>query len=125
MIVLAIGVNNFPFNTVDEIVLGIEKVIEQMEEKFPRAKIILLGPLPTGLKADSERRKKYNRIQKSIVHLGNKASVHYYNMINQFSDEQGHLKNDYYSGDGIHLKPQGYNVWGQFIREKYNELIKE
>ena len=26
---------------------------------------------------------------------------------------------------GIHLKNEGYNVWGKFIRDKYDELIVE
>lgn len=125
LVVLAIGVNNFPFNTAEEIVLGIENVVELMEVTFPKSKILLLGPLPTGLRADSDRRKKHDAIHKSIVHLGDKLSVHYFNTVSLFSDEKGNLNEMYYSGDGIHLKPEGYSAWGKFIREKYDKLIKE
>ena len=125
MIVLAIGVNNFPFNTAEEIVQGIESVVELIEKEFTESKILLLGPLPTALKSDTERRKKYDKIQKNIAHLGNKPSVYYFNTVDHFSDEKGNLSEVYYGGDGIHLKPQGYDAWGQFVREKYNELIKE
>ncbi len=124
MVVLAIGVNNFPFNTADEIITGIEKVVERIETEFTTSKVLLLGPLPTSLKADTERRGKYDRIHNGIAHLGHKPSVYYENTIDHFSDENNNLNNDYYGGDGIHLKPEGYNIWGQFIREKYNELIE-
>lgn len=125
MVVLAIGVNNFPFNNADEIVLGIENVVNLIEKEFPESKILFLGPLPTALKADTKRRRKYDSIHAGIAHLGNKPSVYYVNTIDYFSDENGNLNNDYYGGDGIHLKPEGYNIWGQFIRMKYDELIRE
>ncbi len=33
-----------------------------------------------------------------------KPSVYYYNVIEQFSDENGNLSNAYYGDNGIHLK---------------------
>ena len=124
IVVLAIGVNNFPFNDVNEIARGIEEVVNLSEAEFTDSKILLLGLLPTGLQADSDRRKKHDAIHKAIAYLGNKPSVYYYNTVDYFSNENGNLNEVYYGGDGIHLKPEGYNVWGKFIREKYDELIK-
>ncbi|WP_034040496.1 GDSL-type esterase/lipase family protein [Wocania ichthyoenteri] len=125
LITLAIGVNNFRFNTAEEISKGIEKIVKLMEDEFPNSQILLLGPLPTGLDAHSERRQKYNEIHKTIAYLDEKPQMNYYNLIDLFSDENGNLKDNLYSGDGIHLKPEGYQVWGEFIKEKYNELIKK
>ncbi len=125
LITLAIGVNNFRFNTAEEISVGIVKVVELMETEFPNSEILFFGPLPTGLDASSERREKYNAIHKAIAYLDEKPLVNYYNLVDLFSDEDGNLKDNLYSGDGIHLKPEGYQVWGKFIREKYNELIKK
>lgn len=124
LITLAIGVNNFRFNSADEIIEGIVKIISLMKTEFPDSKILFLGPLPTGLDVNSERRQKYNAIHKAIAPLDEKPVVNYYNLVDLFSDENGNLKDNLYSGDGIHLKPEGYQVWGKFIREKYNELIK-
>lgn len=80
---------------------------------------MLFGPLPTGLDPSTDRRKKYNKIHDLIKHLGNDKNVFYYNLINEFSDEKGFLKPDSFSQDGIHLLPEGYKVWGKFIRDKY------
>ncbi|GAA3584535.1 GDSL-type esterase/lipase family protein [Snuella lapsa] len=125
MVVLTIGVNNFPFNNADEISSGIEKVVALAKIAFPKSKLLLLGPLPTGLDKDSDRRKKYNAIHKRIARLGNDTSVFYYNMEQTFSDPEGNLDRSLYSGDGIHLLPEGYVVWGKFIRERYNEIIRK
>jgi len=125
LIIVAIGVNNFSLNTANEISEGIVQVVELMENAFPDSKMLFFGPLPTGLDKNSEQRKKYNEIHKSITYLGEKPSVYYYNVVGQFSDENGNLNMAYYSGDGIHLKGEGYNAWGKFIREKYDEIIKK
>ncbi|QTD38740.1 prolyl oligopeptidase family serine peptidase [Polaribacter batillariae] len=124
LITLAIGVNNFRFNTADEISKGIVKIVELMENEFPNSQIVLLGPLPVGLNAHSLRRQKYNKIHKAIAYLNKKPQINYYNLIDWFSDENGNLKENLYNADGIHLKPEGYQIWGKFIKEKYNELIK-
>lgn len=125
LVTLAIGVNNFPHNTADEISAGIIKVIELTEITFSESKILFFGPLPTGIDKNSDQRKKYDAIHKSIAYLDSKPSVYYFNTIEQFSNKNGNLKDDLYGSDGIHLKPEGYKVWGEFIREKYDELIKK
>ncbi|MEQ8218883.1 MAG: GDSL-type esterase/lipase family protein [Arenibacter sp.] len=120
MVVLAIGVNNFGDNSVEEIANGIRKVLEATKKKFSaQTKIMLFGPLPTGLDPSTDRRKKYNKIHDLIKHLGNEKNVFYYNLINEFSNEKGFLKSDLISQDGIHLLPEGYKVWGKFIRDNY------
>ncbi|WP_227020975.1 GDSL-type esterase/lipase family protein [Arenibacter algicola] len=125
MVVLAIGVNNFGDNSAEEIANGIMTVLEVTKKKFsPQTKIMLFGPLPTGLDPSTYRRKKYNKIHDLIKHLGNVKNVFYYNLINEFSDEKGFLKPDLFSQDGIHLLPEGYKVWGKFIRDNYFKATK-
>jgi lysophospholipase L1-like esterase len=94
-----------------------------MEIEFPNSKILFFGPLPTGLDANSKQREKYNAIHNTIANLDEKPRVNYYNLISSFTNEEGHLKDVFYSNDGVHLKPEGYKVWGKFIGEKYNKLI--
>jgi len=120
-VVLAIGVNNFGDNTALEIVAGIKDVMHLARKKFkPETKILFLGPLPTGLDPNSDRRKKYNGIHQQIKSLGQLENVTYHNTIDIFSNEKGELNPLYYSGDGIHLKAGGYMVWGKYIRNEIN-----
>ena len=122
VITLAIGVNNFAFNSAEEIAVGIESIIALMKVKFADSEILFYGPLPTGLDKNSDRRKKYNKIHELIEHLGNEKSIHYYNMLTEFSDESGNLNALYYSGDGIHLKTDGYDIWGKHIKEQMEKF---
>lgn len=124
VVTLAIGVNNFSSNTAEEIAQGIQLNLQLIREKLPKAKVLFFGPLPAGLKPDSLARKKYNKIHALISDLGNEGNIYYYNMLSNFSDEDGHLKDEYYRQDGIHLKAQGYDVWGKFIRERFDVIMK-
>ncbi|MFD2788722.1 hypothetical protein KCTC52924_01032 [Arenibacter antarcticus] len=128
MIVLAIGVNNFGNNTASEIAAGIREAVKAIQEKFsPATKIMLFGPLPTGLDPTTDRREKYNKIHSLIKNLGDQRNVFYYNVVNEFSDDKGFLKTAYYSNDGIHLLPEGYKVLGEFIRNNslHNNQIRK
>ncbi|TMU54640.1 GDSL-type esterase/lipase family protein [Flagellimonas algicola] len=121
-VTLAIGVNNFPYNSAEEIAEGIRLNVELSREKLPNSNILLFGPLPTGLDKSSERRKKYEKVHELITPLGDGKSVHYFNLIENFSDEEGNLNTNYYSPDGIHLQPAGYKVWAAFIVEQVEKL---
>lgn len=118
IVVLTIGVNNFPHNSAEEISKGIKLNIQIIEDSLPNSKIVLLGPLPTGLKKDSMRREKYEKIHQLIGGLDDKESVDYYNLIDLFLDKNENLDLELYSTDGVHLKPEGYLVWGDFIKNK-------
>jgi len=122
VITLAIGVNNFSFNTAEEIVEGLENIIVLAQEVFPNSEILFYGPLPTGIEYNSDRRKKYDKIHKLIAPLGNEKSIHYYNLITNFSNESGDLDPAYYSSDGIHLKEAGYHIWGKHIKDQMEKF---
>jgi lysophospholipase L1-like esterase len=111
-VVLAIGVNNFKHNTASEIVLGIKEVIKTMKATFkPSTKILLFGPLPTGTEPSSSHRQKFRAIHESIKSLGDDKQIIYANLESIMVDDNGVLNSVYYSGDGIHLRPKGYEVW--------------
>ena len=117
-VVLTIGVNNFPHNTASEIVEGIIKDLELTKLKFSEARIILLGPLPTGLKSTDEGRIKFNKIHSELAKMKFGKNVSYHNLSTLFILKNGDLNLAYCSGDGIHLKPEGYKIWGNFIKQQ-------
>lgn len=120
-VVLSIGVNNFPYNNAEEIAAGIELDLKLIQEYFPNSTILLFGLLPTGLKKNSERRQKYDQIHQLIAPLDRSKNVVYHNPLALFSDVNGNLDETLYGGDGIHLKPAGYEVWAKFISEQINK----
>ncbi len=118
--ILAIGVNNFRDDTVEEIVEGIKLDMALIKNKIPNTKILLFGPLPTGIKADSDQRKKYIEIHNLIYNLGEQNKVSYHNMLDLFVDKNNDLKKEYFSSDGIHFLPKGYEVWSKYITKSIN-----
>ncbi len=121
-ITLAIGVNNFSANTAEEIAEGIKVSLNEIRTKIPQAKILFYGPLPAGIAKNSSKRKKYDKIHALIADVGKLKSVYYYNVLSDFEDEKGDLKDNYYGGDGIHLKPEGYTIWANHITTQMEEL---
>jgi lysophospholipase L1-like esterase len=121
-ITLAVGVNNFGANTAEEIAEGIIVSLNEIRTKIPHAKILFYGPLPAGIEKNSSKRIKYDNIHALIADLGKLKSVYYYNVLSDFEDEKGDLKDNYYSGDGIHLKPEGYIIWANHIKTQMKEL---
>ena len=115
VVVLTIGVNNFRYNTAEEIVKGIELDLDLIRDKMPDTKILLFGPLPTGIESGSDQRKKYNKVHNLIRPLGKEENITYCNMTDQLTEKNGKLNPNYYSKDGIHLIPKGYEIWASYI----------
>ena len=123
LVVLAIGVNNFSSSSAEEIGIGVEKIVDLLVLDFPESKILIFGPLPTGISASSKARKKYNDIHTLLASKERVKGLYYFNLINEFSNEDGSLKKDLISNDGIHLKGDGYNRWCDIIKKKYDLLL--
>ncbi|SNZ02070.1 GDSL-type esterase/lipase family protein [Flagellimonas pacifica] len=119
---LAIGVNNFPEDSVDEIVEGLKKTLEITEKKFPKSTILFFGPLPTGLDPTSDRREKYRKIHAKLGRFKYPRNIQYHNLEQYFSNEDGTLKNEDFSNDGIHLQPKGYETWAMYIRKQFDKI---
>lgn len=89
---------------------------------MPATKIILTGPLPTGLIKDESRRKKYDRIQDLLARQKN-ASYIYLPLTRTFVQADGRLSDSDYSSDGIHLLPAGYRKWAQALKPAIDKLL--
>ncbi|WP_198440141.1 SGNH/GDSL hydrolase family protein [Pareuzebyella sediminis] len=117
-VVLTIGVNNFPFESAQEIVSGIQAVLTQAQSTFIDSKIILFGPLPTGMEANSKQREKYRKVHEGLDRLELGPRTEYNDITALFLDANDNLDTQLYSGDGIHLKPEGYQVWARYLGGK-------
>ena len=115
VLVLTIGVNNFSDDSAEEIAAGIAEIVKWMKANLPATKIILIGPLPTGIKKDEDKRLKYEQIQNIISKYKQKNMV-YLPLKHLFINADGSMNTDYVSGDGIHLLPDGYKVWAKALK---------
>ncbi|MEX0315378.1 MAG: GDSL-type esterase/lipase family protein [Allomuricauda sp.] len=119
---LAIGVNNFHDDSVNEIVEGLKNTLRIAENKFSGSTILFFGPLPTGLDPLSDRREKYREIHAKLANLDYPENVQYHNLEQYFSNTDGTLKKNELSTDGIHLQPEGYETWARHIRKQIDKI---
>ncbi len=123
VIVLTIGVNNFPHNTANEISAGIKLIVKELTKVLPKTHIILLGPLPTGANNGDERRLKYHEIHKQIRSLDLLPKVHYLKVESPFILETGEMNYELMRKDNIHLAVKGYYEWARQIEDLINEFM--
>ena len=122
VIVLAIGVNNFQEDTGEETAAGIQLILNWMKLQMPSTKVILIGPLPTGLTPTSSNRIKYEVVH-SIIKKQASTQVTYLPLTKYFIKPNGDLDTTLCSGDGIHLIAPGYEMWAKVLKEAVDKII--
>ena len=116
-VIITIGVNNLVAgHQVQDIAFGIWKVAITSRQQFPNSKILLFGLLPVGLEKHSERRQQYDDIH-AILKQQDWGDIMYIDPTSWFTDRNGHLQEDLYKGDYLHLTSKGYQVWCRHIKE--------
>lgn len=122
--VLAIGVNNFPDDSPEEIATGIHSILQWMKKYMPTTKIILIGPLPAGVKKRDMLRVKYEKVQSIIPKEADGGHIVYLPLQTIFIKADGDLNMGLCSGDGIHLIEKGYEAWAMALKPLVDKLIK-
>jgi lysophospholipase L1-like esterase len=125
VVVLEIGVNNFPVHDAGQITAGISAILKALKIKAPGAKVLLVGPLPAGKDSSDPLRVKYKQVHQQIKSLGSSSSVHYLNFDRHFIQPDGSLFPGLLAGDGIHLTHQGYKAWGLAMEKEIRNLFKK
>jgi len=122
LIVMMIGVNNIftATGSDDEIVRGIKEIIGQLQTRCPEAKILVLGILPLGNSAQSERCRAING---QIAGL-QQGPVRFLDMTGSFQGPDGKILPDLYVADQVHLAPPGYEAWWKTMQPVFEEMLK-
>jgi lysophospholipase L1-like esterase/pimeloyl-ACP methyl ester carboxylesterase len=122
-IVLTIGVNNFNEDSGEETADGIKAILDWLKRNMPQTKVLLIGPLPTGLHPNSSNRLKYNNVH-TIIKKYVSPQVTYLPLTQYFIQKNGELNLNYCSSDGIHLIEPGYELWAKLLQEAVGDLLK-
>ncbi len=123
LLVLTIGVNNFNEDSGEETADGIKLILDWLKVNMPQTKVLLIGPLPTGLHPNSSNRIKYDIVH-SIIKEYSSPQVTYMPFTQYFIKQDGELDTNYCSGDGIHLIEPGYALWASLLKEAVGEVLK-
>jgi lysophospholipase L1-like esterase len=120
VVVLLIGANNLEINSEDEIVSGIQNLIDVIRSQQPQVKILLIGLLPTDwFGTDPDGTKKVRRINAKLATFG---GITFVDFGSQLLKPDGSLDTAM-QPDHIHLSPQGYAVWANAVKPTLDKLL--
>lgn len=122
--VIMIGTNNSGSNTPEQIAAGIGKIVQQLREKLPETKILLLGIFPRGADSEDPRRQVNEKTNALISKLDDGKQVHYLDIGSKFLAEDGTLPREVMP-DLLHLSEKGYRIWAEAIEAQLAELMGE
>jgi beta-glucosidase len=124
VVVIMIGTNNvghFEDEKPEWAAAGVKKILETVEQKLPKAKVLLLGVFPRGRK-DSVLRHKVDAINAIIKSYGDQRTV-YLDIGQAFLDSNGEIPKDIMP-DGLHPNQHGYDLWYEAMWPTLEKLIK-
>jgi len=110
-IILMLGTNNLHLNTDEEIIEGLDLLVDGIKIRQPKAKITLVGIFP--------RREQESRVQLlnlKIAQLAGINNIHYINIGEKLLNEDGEIDESLFS-DGLHPNEKGYSLLGPTLRK--------
>jgi len=120
--VLMIGTNNSnkDDNTEGEILEGVQAIVEQMRQRLPETKILVLGIFPRG-QTFSTQRGKILQINQALAKLADGKMIHYLDFGSQLIEGDGSISRKLMP-DYLHLTEPGYEIWAKAIEPKLKEM---
>ncbi len=126
LVVIMIGTNNTGHrqDKPEDTAAGIRAIIDRIEKKCPKAKILLLGIFPRSEAADHPHRKLNLAVNEIIKGYADNKQVFYKDISTAFFNDKGELSKDIMP-DYLHLTPEGYRRWAEAIEDDVASLLGE
>jgi lysophospholipase L1-like esterase len=122
-VVLQVGGGNLATNSADEIGEGVTAVVEELGRQKPATKVLLLGLLPRGARANDKFRDKIKEVNKGLAGLAESKKLRYIDVSDRFLDKEGNLI-DETMPDGLHPSTKGYAVLAEAIKGPLEQMLK-
>ncbi len=113
VIVLLAGVNDMKYPAAD-IVAGTKAVLDKCKAMYPSARIVLMAIPPNS--RNKERTAEVNAITKTFA---DNKTVFYLDLTPYMANFKG------VGFDGVHLKPEGYEIWASHLDPLLDQLMGE
>ena len=125
LVVMMIGTNNLgnkPRATPEDTAEGVKCLVQNVRQKLPDAKILLLGVFPRGREANNPFRAQIKTVNDTISKLDDGKQVRYLDISEKFLDEKGSIPKDVMP-DELHPNAKGYQIWADAIDPVIREMI--
>ncbi len=125
LLVLMIGTNNTGHrqDKAEDTALGIKAILNTLEDKLPKTKVLLLAIFPRGATKDDPLRKLNDDINNIIKSYDDGDRIHYVDINSIFLDENGTLSKSVMK-DLLHPNKDQYKVWADAIEPNIIALMQ-
>ncbi len=123
--VVMIGTNNSGKgrNTDEEILAGVQAIVQQIRIRQPDTKIVLLGIFPRGPVFNAQRGTLL-QVNQALARLDDGANIFYLDLGSKFIENDGTISKNIMP-DYLHPNDAGYQIWAAAIEPKLKELLGE
>lgn len=124
--VLMIGTNNTGHRAENPqtTAAGIKRLLDELRQRLPKTKVLLLGIFPRGEKPDDYLRGINERINKIISGYADGREVFFLNINESLTNPDGTLSKDVLP-DLLHLSDKGYAIWQRAMEPTLQRLLTE
>lgn len=125
VVVLMIGTNNTGHrqDPAAETIGGIQLIVDELTQRLPEAKVLLLSIFPRGETADDPLRQLNDMINASLPRLADQQNIFHLDINDAFLDSEGRLPKEVMP-DLLHPNREGYKIWLAAIQPKVQALLK-
>ncbi len=123
--VLMIGTNNStdPNQSSADIAEGISAIVQELRDRLPATKILLLAIFPRG-KTVTPERVRGSEASRLASRLADGKWVHYLDIGSSFLEPDGSISAEVMP-DFVHLSAKGYVIWAKAMKPKLDELLAD
>jgi beta-glucosidase len=123
--VVMIGTNNSnkDDNTEADILAGVTAIVQQIRERQPDTKILLLAIFPRG-RTFSPQRGKILEVNEAFARLDDGKNIFYLDFGSQLIEDDGSISKSIMP-DALHPNAAGYRIWANAMEPKLKQLLGE
>ncbi|HEX4052728.1 MAG TPA: platelet-activating factor acetylhydrolase IB subunit [Tepidisphaeraceae bacterium] len=126
VLVLLIGTNNIGY-TADEILKGDEKIIQEIHDKLPNTKLLILGIFPRGADPTdakvAEMRDKIKTVNEGLAKLDDGSKTRFLDIGDKFLGADGTIDPSVMK-DALHPTPAGYEIWADNMNPLLDQMMQ-
>ncbi|MEG2081639.1 MAG: GDSL-type esterase/lipase family protein [Oscillospiraceae bacterium] len=116
---ITLGTNALVSMTDEQFMYYYNQMLDILKERLPGTLIYVCSITPTTAEyAEKKPNFSWDRVysvNSQIAKMCNEKGMYYINLHEALADESGFLRGDIAAGDGIHLKPEGYTMWVEYL----------
>ena len=114
-VVMMLGTNNYKINTPEEIVTGVTQVVGAVHQRQPEAELYVQAIYP---RRDTEQgMAELNRKLEQNLRQAFGEAVHFINPGEVLLGQDGKIREELFTGDGLHPGAEGYKLLGNHLKK--------